>query len=447
MELQRKAYDRLLQWKKESAGTSAMLIEGARRVGKSHLAQNFAKEEYQSYIYIDFSDVRKEILDVFENESYDLDLFFLKLEAFYSVKLKRRESCIIFDEVQMYPKARQMIKHLVSDGRFDYIETGSLISIKQNVADIVIPSEEDAMQLNPLDFEEFLLSFGEEQLIHYIRKCFEEEKALGDLLHRKAMNYFRQYMIVGGMPQAVLKYHENRNLSEVNIVKQRILRLYRQDISKFAKGYESKVLAIFDEIPSQLTKHEKKFTLASLKKNARFREYEDAFMWMSESKVVNHCFRSTEPNVGINLNTDRATLKCYMADTGLLITHAIEDGTFLEEEVLKAVMFDRVGINEGMLMENVVAQLLVSNGHRLFFYSKVDKEDFHNNIEIDFLVRDKKKICPIEVKSGNYKKHTSLDRFGVKFSEKVGRKYIVYLKDLSKDGDVVCVPVYMAGYL
>lgn len=447
MELQRKAYDRLLQWKKESAGTSAMLIEGARRVGKSHLAQTFAKEEYQSYIYIDFSDVRKEILDVFENESYDLDLFFLKLEAFYSVKLKRRESCIIFDEVQMYPKARQMIKHLVADGRFDYIETGSLISIKQNVADIVIPSEEDAMQLNPLDFEEFLLSFGEEQLIHYIRKCFEEEKALGDLLHRKSMNYFRQYMIVGGMPQAVLKYHENRNLSEVNIVKQRILRLYRQDISKFAKGYESKVLAIFDEIPSQLTKHEKKFTLASLKKNARFREYEDAFMWMSESKVVNHCFRSTEPNVGINLNTDRATLKCYMADTGLLITHAIEDGTFLEEEVLKAVMFDRVGINEGMLMENVVAQLLVSNGHRLFFYSKVDKEDFHNNIEIDFLVRDKKKICPIEVKSGNYKKHTSLDRFGVKFSEKVSRKYIVYLKDLSKDGDVVCVPVYMAGYL
>lgn len=447
MELKRKAYNELLRWKKESNGASAILIEGARRVGKSHLAQTFAKREYDSHIYIDFSDVRKEILDVFENESYDLDLFFLKLEAFYGVKLKKRGSCIIFDEVQMYPRARQLIKHLVADGRFDYIETGSLISIKQNVENIVIPSEEDAIQLNPLDYEEFLLSFGEEQLLEYIRKCFDEKKPLGELLHRKALNYFRQYMIVGGMPQAVLKYHESKNLSEVNVVKQRILRLYRQDISKYATGYESKVLAIFDEIPSQLTKHEKKFTLASLNKSARFREYEDAFMWMSESKVVNHCFRSTEPNVGINLNTDRATLKCYMADTGLLITHAIEDGTFLEEEVLKAVMFDKIGINEGMLLENVVAQLLVSSNHRLFFYSKTDKEDFHNNIEIDFLVRDKKKICPIEVKSGNYKKHTSLDRFASKFSDKVGKKYIVYLKDLSKDGDVFCVPVYMAAYL
>ena len=447
MELRRKAYKRLLQWKQESNGTSAMLIEGARRVGKSYLAQSFAQKEYYSHIYIDFSNVKKDIWDVFENESHDLDLFFLKLEAFYGVKLRKRESCIVFDEVQMYPRARQMIKHLVADGRFDYIETGSLISIKQNVENIVIPSEEDVMRLNPLDFEEFLLSFEEEPLILFIRKCFEEKKPLGEVLHRKALNYFRQYMIVGGMPQAILKYHENKNLSDVNVVKQRILRLYRQDIAKYAKGYESKVLAIFDEIPSQLTKHEKKFTLASLNKNARFREYEDAFMWMSESKIVNHCFRSTEPSIGINLNTERTTLKCYMADTGLLVTHAIEDGTFLEEEVLKAVMFDRVGINEGMLLENVVAQLLVSKGHRLFFYSKVDKEDFHNNIEIDFLIRDRKKICPIEVKSGDYKKHTSLDRFGTKFSDKVGNKYIIYLKDLLKDKDVICIPVYMTELL
>ena len=447
MELYRKAYDKLKKWKLESNGASAILIEGARRVGKSYLARNFAEKEYQSHIYIDFSDVRKEVIDVFENESYDLDLFFLKIQAFYGVHLKERESCIIFDEVQMFPKARQIIKHLVEDGRFDYIETGSLISIKQNVENIIIPSEEDAIQLNPLDFEEFLMSFGEEQLIQYIQSCFKEEKPMGDLLHRKTMNYFRQYMIVGGMPQAVLKYHQNKNLSEVNTVKQRILRLYRQDISKFAKGYESKVLAIFDEIPSQLTKHEKKFTLASLDKKARFREYEDAFMWMSESKIVNHCFNSTDPNIGINLNTERTTLKCYMADIGLLITHAIEDGTFLEEEVLKAVMFDRIGINEGMLLENVVAQMLVANGHKLFFFSKVDKEDFHNNIEIDFLVRNRKKICPIEVKSASYKKHTSLDRFGEKYSDKVGKKYIVYTKDLLKDGDVLCVPVYMASYL
>jgi predicted AAA+ superfamily ATPase len=447
MELQRKAYKKLLQWKVTSQGTSAMLIEGARRVGKSYLACSFAEKEYNSYIYIDFANVQKEIIYVFENEANNLDLFFIKLEAYYGIKLQKRESCIVFDEVQMYPRARQMIKYLVADGRFDYIETGSLISIKQNVEGILIPSEEDSIQLNPLDFEEFLMSFQEDQLIAYIQKCFQEEKPLGDLIHRKALNYFRQYMIVGGMPQAVLKYHEDKNLSEVNKVKQRILRLYRQDIAKFAKGYESKVLAIFDEMPSQLTKHEKKFTLASLGKQARYREYEDAFMWMSESKIVNHCFNSTEPNVGINLNTERTTLKCYMADTGLLITHAIDDGTFLEEEVLRAVMFDRIGINEGMLLENVVAQLLVSNGHKLFFYSKVDKEDYHNNIEIDFLVRNKKKICPIEVKSGAYKKHTSLDRFGTKFSDKVGKKYIVYTKDLSNDGEVICIPVYMAAYL
>lgn len=447
IELKRKAYDRLLAWKETAQGETAMLIEGARRVGKSYLARRFAEREYGSHIYIDFANVQKEIMDVFENESHDLNLFFLKLETFYGVHLEERNSCIIFDEVQMYPRARQLIKYLVADGRYDYIETGSLISIKQNVESIVIPSEEEAMQLNPLDFEEFLLSFEENILIGYIRECFETKKPMGDLLHRKAMNYFRQYMIVGGMPQAVLKYHETRQLSQVNGVKQRILRLYRQDIAKFARGYESKVLSIFDEIPSQLTKHEKKFSLASLSKNARFREYEDAFMWMSESKIVNHCFNSTDPSVGINLNTERQTLKCYMADTGLLITHAIEDGTFLEEEVLKAVMFDKIGINEGMLLENVVAQLLVSSGHRLFFYSRVDKEDFHNNMEIDFLIRDRKKICPIEVKSGAYRKHTSLDRFAGKFSDKVGTKYIAYTKDLTKDGEVICIPVYMAGLL
>lgn len=447
MELKRKAYDYLLDWKQSRRGETAMLIEGARRVGKSYLAKCFAEREYSSYIYIDFAGAQKEILDVFENEAGDLELFFLKLQTYYGVELKRRESCIIFDEVQMYPRARQLIKYLVADGRYDYIETGSLIGIRQNVENILIPSEEEALQLNPLDFEEFLMSFGEEILADYIRERFVAKKPMGDLLHRKAMNYFRQYMIVGGMPQAVLRYHEGRQLSEVNEVKQRILRLYRQDIAKFARGYESKVLSIFDEIPAQLTKHEKKFSLASLNKNARFREYEDAFMWMSESKFTNHCFNSTDPSVGINLNTDRMTMKCYMADTGLLITHAIEDGTFLEEEVLKAVMFDKIGINEGMLLENVVAQLLVAGGHRLFFYSRVDKADFHNNMEIDFLIRQRKKICPVEVKSGAYRKHTSLDRFGARFSDKVGTKYIVCTKDLSQDGDVVCIPAYMAGLL
>lgn len=443
MDFNRKAYNSLLEWKRNSNGESALLIEGARRVGKSYLSRRFAQNEYESYIYLDFANIEKEIIDLFENEMSNLDVFFLKLQSFYGVRLETRKSCIVFDEVQRYPRARQMIKYLVADGRYDYIETGSLISIKQNVQDIVIPSEEDSIQLNPLDFEEFLNALGEDLLAEYIKECFSKKIAMGSALHRKALNFFRLYMIVGGMPQAVEKYCETKKLEDVHRVKQRILKLYREDISKFAKGYESKVLAIFDEIPSQLTKHEKKFSLASLNKNARFREYEDSFMWLSESKIVNHCFNSTEPTVGINLNVDRLTLKCYMADTGLLIAHAIEDGTVLEEEVLKAIMFDRIGINEGMFVENIVAQMLVASGHKLFFFSRVDKADFHNNIEIDFLIRDKKKICPIEVKSGEFKKHTSIDRFTQKYSDKIGTSYIVYMKDLKKEADIIMIPVYM----
>lgn len=447
MELHRKAYNKLLQWKKESDGESAMLIEGARRVGKSYLAKHFAEKEYQSYIYLDFANIENEVIDLFENEMTNLDMFFLKLQSFYNVQLVRRKSCIVFDEVQRYPRARQMIKYLVADARYDYIETGSLVSIKQNIQDIVIPSEEDSIQLNPLDFEEFLIAMDEELLVDYMRQCFEKRIAMGEALHRKAMNLFRVYMIVGGMPQAVEKYCETKNLSAVNRVKQRILKLYREDIAKFAKGYESRVMAIFDEIPAQLTKHEKRFTLASLDKNARFREYEDSFMWLSESKVVNQCFNSTDLSIGINLNRDRLTLKCYMADTGLLITHAIEDGTVLEEEVLKAIMFDRVGINEGMFLENVVAQLLVAADHKLFFYSRVDKQDFHNNVEIDFLIRKGKKICPVEVKSGEFRKHTSLDRVSEKYGNKIGEKYIIYTKDFKTENDVLYVPVYMVYYL
>jgi len=443
MDFNRKAYGKLLKWKEQTQGESAMLIEGARRVGKSYLSKRFAENEYESYIYLDFANIEKEIIGLFENEMTDLDLFFLKLQTFYGVQLINRKSCIIFDEVQIYPRARQMIKYLVADGRYDYIETGSLISIKQNVQDIVIPSEEDSLQLNPLDYEEFLEALGETILTKYIRECFQKKVPLGAALHRKAMNLFRIYMIVGGMPQAVEKYCETKNLEEVHRVKQRILKLYREDISKFAKGYESKVVSIFDEIPTQLTKHEKKFKLASLNKNARFREYEDSFMWLAESKIVNHCFNSTEPTLGINLNVDRLTLKCYMADTGLLMTHAIEDGTVLEEEVLKAIMFDRVGINEGMFVENIVSQMLVASGHKLFFFSRVDKEDYHNNIEIDFLIRDKKKICPIEVKSGDYKKHTSIDRFLRKYSDKVGNAYIICTKDLAEEENVTVIPVYM----
>lgn len=447
MELRRKAYGKLLEWKKRSCGETAMLIEGARRVGKSYLALQFASKEYESFLYIDFANLKDNVLDVFESDKTDFDTFFMKLGLIYGVKLVKRKSCVVFDEVQMYPPARQLVKYLVADGRYDYIETGSLIGIRQNIENIVIPSEEERMSLCPFDFEEFLDAMGEELLAEYIWECFQNKRAMGEALHRKAMNLFRQYMIVGGMPQAIVKYVESKDLQSVNAVKQRILQLYREDIVKFARGYESRVRAIFDEIPAQLTKHEKKFILSSLGKNARMREYEDSFVWLSESKVVNHCYLSTEPSVGMYLNTERTSMKCYMGDTGLLITQACDTGTVIEEEVLKAIMFDRVGINEGMFMENVVAQMLVASGHRLFFYSKSDKGDFHNNIEIDFLIREGKKICPVEVKSDSYKKHTSLDRMAEKYSSRLGNSYIVYTKDLKKTEGIVCIPVYMAGCL
>ena len=326
LELKRKIYDRLLQWKHNSNGETAVLLEGARRVGKSHIAQKFGNAEYKSCLLIDFSNISKQVLEVFENDATDYDLFFNKLSAFFSVKLYHRDSLIIFDEVQMFPQARQLIKHLVADGRYDYLETGSLITLKQNVENIVIPSEEECITMYPLDFEEFLWAMGDETTVPFLYECFEKRCPLGDALHRKVMNLFRQYMLVGGMPQAVVTYVETKDFEKTDMIKRRILTLYRNDVGKFAKGYESKVLAIFDGIPSQLSRHEKKYRLSSIHKEARYREYEDAFMWLDEAMIINTCFNTTEPHVGLRLNEERMTLKCYMADTGLLFSHAISEG-------------------------------------------------------------------------------------------------------------------------
>lgn len=443
MELRRVVYQRMKQWKQESAGQTALLLEGARRVGKSYLAKRFGEQEYRSCLMIDFSNISEQVLDVFDHDAADLDLFFNKLSVFYSVKLYQRESLIIFDEVQMYPKARQMIKHLVADGRYDYLETGSLITLKQNVEGIVIPSEEDHLTVYPLDFEEFLWAVDEEVTADYIKTCFEKRQSLGEALHRKVMNLFRQYMLVGGMPQAVLEYVETKDFERTDRVKRRILTLYRNDVTKFAKGYESKVLSIFDGIPSQLSKHEKKYSLASIQKEARFREYEDAFIWLDEAMIIDTCFNSTDPGIGLELNTERMTLKCYMADTGLLFSHAFSDQELMEEEVYKAILFDRLGLNEGMFLENIVAQMLTSRGHKLFFYSRSDRENAENRMEIDFLIRRKRKICPVEVKSSSYQSHRSLDKFQKKFAGKLGDAYVIYTKDLRVDGDVTYLPVYM----
>lgn len=448
--LKRKLYKTLLEWKNNDKGTTALLIDGARRIGKSYICEEFGKNEYKSYIFIDFGNISKEIVDVFENESSNLDLFFMKISAFYGIRLYERESLIIFDEIQQFPRARQFIKYLVKDGRYDYIETGSLLSLKRNTENIILPSEEKHIEMFPLDFEEFLWALGDMVTVPLLKEFFIKKLPLGQALHRKIMNDFRQYILVGGMPQAINKYLETKNFADVDDVKRNILNLYRNDIGKFAKGYENKVISIFDEIPSQLSKKEKKYRLSAITKEARYREYKGSFMWLNDAMITNTCYNSTDPNVGFSLNKDSSTRKCYMMDTGLLVTQTFMDSDYTENDLYKAVLFNKLNINEGMLMENIVAQVLRTNGHRLFFYSKSDNEDRSNNMELDFLVKDKenlKKIAVIEVKSSTYKKHSSLDKFRTKYKERIGTSYILYQKDLMIKDEVVHLPIYMSIFL
>ena len=450
--MKRKIYKELLKWKEEESGRTALLIDGARRVGKSYIVENFAKQEYKNYIIIDFNRVNKEVTDLFENYLNDLDLFFMYLSNYYNVKLYERDTLIIFDEVQLFPRARAAIKYLVADGRYDYIETGSLMSIKKNVKDIVIPSEERHIQMYPLDFEEFLLALGNDTLMDFIKVCFEKRKPLGAALHRKAMDYFRQYMIVGGMPQAVEMYVQTRDFERVDRVKRDILELYRADIVKHAQGYEMKVEQIFEDIPSQLQKHDKKFKLSSLKKEARFREYEDAIFWLSDAMIVNVCYNSTAPNIGLKLNMDRVTMKCYMADTGLLISHAFDENGIVSEEIYRKLLFDKLEVNKGMIVENIVAQMLVASGHKLYFYYNPSRDDASLRMEIDFLIAKSKitsrhNISPIEVKSGGKYTLTSLKKCRDKYAEQLDTMYVLHKNDLKEEDGIVFLTLYMTPLL
>ncbi len=445
--LKRKIYNRLIEWKRNSNGETALLIDGARRVGKSFIVNEFAKNEYLSHIIIDFGNAPQDILDLFLYESANLDLFFTKLSVYYSTSLHKRNSLIVFDEVQQFPRARQLIKYLVADGRYDYIETGSLIRLKKNVKDIIIPSEEEHIEMFPMDFEEFLWAMGDEVTFSLIKSCFESRSPLGQAVHRKIMNDFRQYVLVGGMPQSVSAYISDKDFEASDIVKRRILRLYRDDVSKFADGYEDKVFAVFDGIPGQLSKKEKKYSLSSISTDARYRTYEESFLWLNESMVVNTCFNATDPNVGLALSSDNTTRKCYMADTGLLVTLAFMDSSYTENELYRAILFDKLNINEGMIIENAVAQMLRSAGHKLYFYSRSDAINRGNHMEIDFLIKNDKKISPIEVKSGNYRSHSSLDKFKKKFSSDIGNSYILYDKDVMIKDGIIHLPLYMAMFL
>ena len=449
--MKRKIYDRLLKWKREEAPATAFLIDGARRVGKSYIAEEFAKSEYKSYVLIDFAKAPRAVKELFEEYQDRLDILFLKLSEYFGVRLYLRETLFIFDEVQQCPKARESIKHLVADGRYDYLETGSLVSIDENVEDIVIPSEEIRVKMYPMDFEEFLWAKSDDMTMDFVRDHYAKREPLGQLLHRKTMDAFREYMIVGGMPQAVAEFVKSSDLGNVDAVKRRILKLYREDIRKHAGRYALKTEQVFDMIAAQLSRHEKKFRMASLGENARMREYEDAFLWLKEAMVVNVCYRSTEPSIGLGINADSSMQKCYAADTGLLVSLAFSERQMLAEQIHKRLLFDSLELNKGMLVENVVAQMLTAAGYELYFFSS-SGENKSDRMEIDFLIPvasigRSHNIRPVEVKSSRRYDHTSLDKFRSKYSRTLSDSVVLHTKDMAEKDGTIYLPVYMAPLL
>ena len=448
MVFRRRIYDKFLDWKRENYGKKALLVEGARRIGKSTIVEEFAKQEYKSYILIDFAKASEDVKSYFYLYLDDLDTFFMLLSVQYGKELFKRESLIIFDEVQLFPKAREAIKYLVADGRYDYIETGSLISIKENVKDIVIPSEERHIKMHPMDFEEFCWALDEKTLIEYIRMCFEKRIALERSIHDKAMLLFKQYLLVGGMPKVVAEFLEGqKNFGAADAEKRDILELYRSDIMKIRAQYRAKVLAIFDQLPGLLSRHEKRVILNRIAEGSNAEQYEETFFWLSDSMVCNECRRTNDPNVGLSLNESDTYIKCYLGDTGLLVSHAFDENELLEDEVYKQILGGKLGLNQGMLYENMIAQMLTANGHRLFFYTQYNEEKKRNDIEIDFIIsnnsKTKYKMYPIEVKSGSNYSIESLLRFREKYKNRIGECYIIHPRNLTYKEDILCIPPYM----
>lgn len=444
----RKIYQKLLDWKSSSSGSKALLIEGARRIGKSTIVEEFGRNEYESYIMIDFNKASRAVKDAFENYLNDLDTFFMILSAESNVMLHEHKSLIVFDEIQKYPKAREAVKYLVADGRYDYIETGSLISIKENVSKITIPSEERSVKMYPMDFEEFAWAMGEDKLIDYIRHCFSQTLPLERGLHSKAMLLFRQYMIVGGMPQSVDAFiSSGRDFAAADAEKRDILSLYRNDIMRIDSSYRSSVLSIFDQIPAFLSKSARRVVFSRIEKGSSFPQYHDTFFWLSDSMIANECFNCSDPNVGLALNEDRTFVKCYMGDTGLLISHTFDENEISDGELYRELLFGKLSVNEGMFYENIVAQMLVAAGHRLYFYTHYDAESHRNDMEIDFLFSNnskmKYKVFPIEVKSKDEYTTKSLDLFKRKYHERLGGSYVIHPKNLKEQDGTLYIPAYM----
>ncbi|MBR0092595.1 MAG: ATP-binding protein [Lachnospiraceae bacterium] len=447
MEIQRDIYQKIVDWKNETGGTKALLVEGARRVGKSTVVEEIGRREYKSYIVVDFNNAGKRVKDAFEDLNQP-DVFFQTLMLEYNTKLFRRESLIIFDEVQKFPRAREAVKYLVADGRYDYIETGSLISIKENVERITIPSEEKKIKMYPLNFEEFLGYMGEELLMEYIAECWVKKTQPDQKMHAKAMRLFKEYVLVGGMPQAVLAFASNeRDFASADVEKRDILELYRDDIRKSAKKYKSKVSAIFENIPGYLSTHEKKIVLSEIDENGKFDRYDEPLFWLGDSMICNLCYKCNDPNVGLALSQNDSAVKCYMGDTGLLVSHAFSENEISDQNLYQQIMKGKLALNEGMIYENAIAQMLASKGKKLFFYTRYSRERHRNDIEIDFLLsnesRTNYKVHPVEVKSGKNYTTTSLGKFKELFGKRVGDRIIIHPKALSISDGIVRIPPYM----
>ena len=439
----RKIYDKLLEWKTESDGRTALLIEGARRVGKSTVVEEFAKNEYESYILIDFSRASKAVKELFEDIS-DLDYLFLQLQLQYKVDLHERRSLIIFDEVQQCPLARQAIKALVADHRYDYVETGSLISIKRNVKDILIPSEERKISMYPMDHEEFLWAVGDITTIPLLKKVFDSGKPVGAQIHRKLMRDFRLYMLVGGMPQAVNEYIETNNFRKVDQIKRDILNLYEDDFKKIDPT--GKLSSLFDAIPAQLNKNASRYQVSSVLNGERAENILESIAELKDSKTVLVSYHANDPNAGMSNNKDLGKFKLFLSDTGLFTTLMFKDRDFIENVIYEKLLNDKLSANLGYLYENAVAQILTANGNALFYHTFMN-ESTRRNYEIDFILARKNKVCPMEVKSSGYKTHASLDAFSRKFSDRILDKYLIYTKDFAKDEDIFCLPIYLVQFL
>lgn len=440
---ERKIYEKMLEWKRESDGKTALLIKGARRVGKSTIAKEFAKKEYESYILIDFSIAPKEVHDLFKDIS-DLNFLFLRLQLIYHVDLIERKSVIIFDEVQNEPLARQSIKHLVKDRRYDYIETGSLLSIKKNIKNIVIPSEETRIEMTPMDYEEFRWALGDKTTIPQLRKAFDARLALGDDINRKMMRDFRLYMLVGGMPQAVNEYIDTNNFSKVDRVKRSILELYVEDFRKIDSTGRASLL--FEAIPSELAKNASRYQVSSVIENEKPDRVQSVVADMKDSLTMYLAYHANDPSAGMSLHEDINRYKMFVCDTGLFTTLAFMDKDFTENVIYEKLLSDKLGTDLGYLYENIVAQMLYANGNKLFYYT-FPKDNSTHNFEVDFLIAKNNKICPIEVKSSGYKTHASLDAFQEKYSSKIDECYLIYTKDFRRKDNILCIPIYMTMFL